>query len=340
MLEGNKDIDEFYSVFAGKFRRYHGESWLKRITDIKTLFLNIRDFVYFLLGAIQSVWLVRRIQPTVVLLKGGYVGVPIGIASAFWRHKIVTHDSDALPGLANRLVGRWATIHATAMPATYYRYDPNNIKHVGVLVSDKYELATRDSQNTCRAELNIPKDSLVLMVTGGSNGAGTINTAIAAIADRLLTKFPDLYIIHQVGIGKKDVYAGYSNTRLIIEELLKDMYKYSCSADLIITRAGANTLAEFGVQGKPCIVIPNPQLTGGHQSLNADYLRSEKAAEIVEENSLNEGQGSALYETIVKLLSDPKLRKKYAENINKVTKKNATSDLTDILLDLAGKNEN
>jgi len=335
MLEANNDIDEYRTIFAGKFRRYHGESWLRRVTDIKTLLLNIRDFFYFLIGLIQSVFIIKKIKPSVVFMKGGFVGVPVGLSSALWGYPIVTHDSDSISGLANRMVSKWAKVHATAMSAEYYGYDEKSVKQVGVLVSEDFELVNDAKQIKFKEEINVPPNSRVLMVTGGSNGARVINLAMAKIVPDLIEEFPDLYIIHQVGKGKMDTYKDYSNERLIVEELLSKLYRYSGSADVIVTRAGANTIAEFGIQAKACIVVPNPLLTGGHQVLNANYLRDKSAALVIDEAFIGLDGGSALKDGIVMLLKEPDLRSKYANNLNSLTIKDATEKLADLLIKIA-----
>jgi UDP-N-acetylglucosamine--N-acetylmuramyl-(pentapeptide) pyrophosphoryl-undecaprenol N-acetylglucosamine transferase len=117
LLDGNTDIDEIKTIFAGKLRRYHGDSWFKRLFDVRANLLNLRDLFLFGVGLLQSLWLVKKINPDVVFLKGGFVGVPVGLSAALWHKPFVTHDSDALPGLANRIVSRWAKYHATGMPA-------------------------------------------------------------------------------------------------------------------------------------------------------------------------------------------------------------------------------
>ncbi|MEO8784821.1 MAG: glycosyltransferase, partial [Candidatus Saccharimonadales bacterium] len=140
--EGQRLFDQRYAIFAGKFRRYHGQSWLARLMDVKTLFYNSRDLVFVALGIIQSWWLLRRLKPDVILMKGGYVGVPVGLAASR-RIPLITHDSDAMPGLANRLVSGRAVFHATALPASQYPgYQVSKTRQVGVIVSADYQLMT------------------------------------------------------------------------------------------------------------------------------------------------------------------------------------------------------
>jgi UDP-N-acetylglucosamine--N-acetylmuramyl-(pentapeptide) pyrophosphoryl-undecaprenol N-acetylglucosamine transferase len=329
--EGNTDIDQYASIFAGKFRRYHGESWIKRVLDFKTIILNIRDAIMFIVGTLECLVTIKRLNPDIILLKGGFVGVPVGLAAAFWQIPYITHDSDTLPGLANRIVGRWAKLHATAMPAEYYSYNPENIRHVGVLVGSMYHLVSGKDKLIYKQAQKIEKWGRVLLVTGGSGGAGNINKAMRSIVSKLLETYQDLYVIHQVGVGKGNEYEGFSHERLKVLELLKPMHEYSGAADLIVTRAGANTLAEFGIQGKACIVVPNPMLTGGHQIKNGQYLSQNHAALVLDEKQINQN-AELLLDAIVSLLNDESARQSLANKLNSLTITDAATRLAEILL--------
>lgn len=332
MTQGQAIFDQQYQVCAGKFRRYNGESWVQRLLDVKTNFLNLRDAVFVVLGVIESWFLLRKLRPDVILLKGGFVGVPIGLA-ARKTVPIVTHDSDAVPGLANRLVSRWAVVHATGMPAEYYQYPEGKIEHVGVLVSDNYRHVTKSLSDKYRKQLDLPLDAEILMITGGSLGSQVINKAVAAMVPSLLQSNPLLRVIHQVGRGNTEVYNGFSNDRLEVHDLIPydDLYKYTGAADVIITRAGANTMAEFGLQGKACIVVPNPLLTGGHQLKNAAFLAQRQAAVILEENELS----SELATSVVSLLENAGQRQKLGQQLHDITIPNAAQKLAKILIKVA-----
>ncbi len=332
LTENNSDIDETHFIFAGKFRRYHKESWLRRLFAVKTNLLNIRDGLFFVIGTIQSLALLRRLRPDILLLKGGFVGVPIGIAAALLKKPFITHDSDAIPGLANRLVSKWALYHATGMPPEYYRYPEASVRYVGVLVGDMYEYVTKNHKDDYRKQIGITTDSQVLLITGGSHGAVVINQSIRAIISQLLELFPDLNVIHQVGKGNKKIYQDYSNERLQVHELLQPMYVYTGSADVVITRAGGNTMAELGHQGKACVVIPNPLLTGGHQLKNAALWREKQAAIVLDEETIKKDPAQ-LMEQIVALLSDENKRTTLGANLEALTAKNAASKLVKLLLD-------
>jgi UDP-N-acetylglucosamine--N-acetylmuramyl-(pentapeptide) pyrophosphoryl-undecaprenol N-acetylglucosamine transferase len=331
LTDNHSDIDEVRTVFAGKFRRYHGESWLRRLADIRTNLLNIRDLFLFVIGTLQSLVLIRRLKPDIILLKGGFVGVPVGLAAAFWRRPFITHDSDALPGLANRITGRWARLHATGMPAEYYSYKRSQVRHIGVLVGADYRPVEDGDQAAFKKELGVPDNSPLLLVTGGSGGAGKINTAIRVILPELLERYPDLRVVHQVGVGKGSVYKDFSHERLQVYELLKPMHVYTGAADVVVTRAGANTMAELGVQGKACAVIPNPLLTGGHQLKNAQFLEENQAALVIDERQLGQDV-NLLLQAVTSLLDNQELRKNLGINLKSLTIPDAASRLAEILL--------
>lgn len=332
LTRDHKAIDTSYSVFSGKYRRYYGESWLQRLLDIKTIALNIRDAFLVSIGLVQAWRLLGKLQPNVVFLKGGFVGVPVGLAAAARGIPIVTHDSDVLPGLANRLVSKWVQIHATAMPPETYAYPKDRTVQVGVLVERNYRHVTSAMQREAKKQIGAPEAARVLLITGGSSGATAINKAIAAIAEKLLANYKDLLIVHQVGKGKLSDVTGLKSERYKPLEFLTPMYVYMAAADLVVTRASGNTLAELGTQGKPAIVIPSPVLADGHQLRNAAYMKEQGMARIVQEEELPNGLGAAISE----LLEDEKKSREYAQKLQQSTSVDAAKKLASLILIQAG----
>jgi len=258
--------------------------------------------------------------------------VPIGLASAFWRVPFVTHDSDALPGLANRLVSRWAKYHATGMPPEFYSYPPDSMRYVGVLTTAGYKPVDTALQAAYKKELSLPEQSRVMLVTGGSTGAVRLNEAFKQIAPKLLEDYSDLHIVHQVGKGQAGVYGDYEHQRLEVLEFLQQLYRYSGAADVVVTRAGANALAEFGVQGKACVVVPNPLLTGGHQLKNAENLMRHGAVVVVDEQDFKKDT-SSLDRAIRGLLQDKSQRLELAKKLRSISVPDSAHKLALILLD-------
>lgn len=338
MITDKPEFDQQYQIFAGKFRRYHGESWLQRLLDVKTNLQNLRDAVFVLLGTVQSWFLLRRLKPDVILLKGGYVGVPVGLA-ARRKYPMVTHDSDAVPGLANRLAGRWARLHATALPAEQYRYSAHSVRQTGVLVGEAYQPVTTDLRAKYRQELKLPADAQVLLITGGSLGAEAINLAMAKIAPELLETFPNLQILHQAGRGKTGCYGEFKDSRLQVFELVEGLHRYSGAADVVVTRAGANSLAELGVQGKACVVVPNPYLSDGHQLQNARLLAEKQAIVLVTEASLEQNGAASLQQAIHELLQNDSRRQQLGAQLQRMTIPDAADKLARLLLDVANPSQ-
>lgn len=331
----NPAIDGSYSIWAGKLRRYHGQGW-RQLLDVKTMFFNIRDIFYTCMGIVQSLWIISRERPDVVFIKGGFVCVPVGLAAAFWRVPYVTHDSDAIAGLANRIIARWAAMHAVGLPEKMYSYPLVKTKTVGVPISSEYKFINEYKYREYKRTIGIPVDSQVVFVTGGGLGARELNHATINAAPKLLSEFPKLYIVHLTGYKTfQSVLNQYDHTlsqlareRVVVKDFVHDLYKYSGAADVIVTRAGATSIAEFAMQGKACIIVPNPLLAGGHQLRNADAYQAAGAALVVEDAETN----TLLAPGIASLLKDQTTRKLLGEKLHGYANPYAARDLAKLVL--------
>ncbi len=339
--EQDANIDHVYTVRAGKFRRYHGEG-LKQLLDLDTLYKNLRDLVWVAIGLWQSFWLLGKLRPDVVFIKGGFVGVPVGLAAALRRIPYVTHDSDALPGLANRIVAPWARVHAVALPKSIYRYPPGRTVTVGVPIARFFKPVSRAAQIDFRTKLHEQEAEQLILVTGGGNGAQRLNEAVIACAAELLTRYPGLHIAHIAGrLEEADVRQKYKTElspkdqhRVLVKGFITNLHEYSGAADMIITRAGGTSMAEFAAQAKPCVVVPNPQLTGGHQLKNAQVLADRKAIKLVSEAILASDH-HALMPAITELLDHPDKATALGKRLHELAHPNAAHLLAVLLLEVA-----
>ncbi|HSW85062.1 MAG TPA: UDP-N-acetylglucosamine--N-acetylmuramyl-(pentapeptide) pyrophosphoryl-undecaprenol N-acetylglucosamine transferase [Candidatus Saccharimonadales bacterium] len=339
MPSRHKYIDEVYVIRAGKFRRYHGEG-LKQLTDIPTMLKNIRDVLFVLIGLLQSWKLLRRLRPKVIFIKGGYVGVPVGLAAASLKIPFITHDSDAVPGLANKIIAKWASKHAVALPPEAYYYPRNKTVMTGIPLRREFVPVNTKIQQDYRAQLKIPSKSQVLFVVGGGLGAERINLAVAEVIPHLLAEFEELYVLHGVGQANEtamnDIYdkklSEAERGRLKVYGFIDDLYKYSGAADIIISRAGATNLAEFAVQGKACIIIPSPFLAAGHQLKNGIFLDQQGAAVIIDETELQEDP-NRLAAKVSDLLKKPENRRSLGSKMSKLAHPHASSELARLILD-------
>jgi UDP-N-acetylglucosamine--N-acetylmuramyl-(pentapeptide) pyrophosphoryl-undecaprenol N-acetylglucosamine transferase len=272
-------IDEVYHVRAGKFRRYHGEGW-KQLLDLETMLLNIRDAFWNIIGLWQSFWLLRRLKPSVIFTRGSFVSVPVCLAAALQHVPYVTHDSDAIPSLTNRMIAPWATTHAVALPEEIYPYPIDQTVTVGVPISEDYRPVDDKLRARYKEELHLEGYEWVLLATGGGLGAKAINDAVVSNASELLRRYPGLVIVHLTGrIHAEAVTAAYKAaltpelfSRVEVIDFVTDLYRYSGAANVVIARAGATNLAELAVQAKACIIVPSAFLTGGHQMKNTEAL--------------------------------------------------------------------
>lgn len=330
-------LKDVRKIYAGKFRRYHGESLLRRLLDVKTVFFNVRDAFLFAVGTLQAIVLVWRERPDAVFLKGGFVGVPVGIAAALLRVPFITHDSDAIPGLANRLVGRWAHTHAVAQPVDEYAYPVSNTVQVGVIVAEDFQMVDQNTQKHFKTALGLKQQKPLLVVTGGSSGAQRLNEAMVNVVPKLLHDYEDLQIIHQAGQGKTTIYGPFTSERLRVVDFMKPMHQFTGAADVVVARSSANTLAELGVQGRTVIAVANPLLTDGHQIKNAQKL-ADKHAVITVDETAEATNAAQLNDAIRSLLDAPRQREELAANLHESVMQGAAAKIAALLLQ-AGKKQ-
>jgi UDP-N-acetylglucosamine--N-acetylmuramyl-(pentapeptide) pyrophosphoryl-undecaprenol N-acetylglucosamine transferase len=338
------DFDFIGFVNGGKFRRYHGESVLAHLLDFKTIILNIRDFFRFL-GSIQKAWrILVKVRPDVVFSKGGFVAVPVGIAAKIRGIPIVTHDSDTVPGLANKIIGRWASVRATGMPAEFYNYSSGNVIYTGIPTDERLTHSNKNDVSKYKKEIGVNTLDKLLLIVGGSLGARDINDKILKIAAELLENQPKLHIVHIAGMKNEEevkrqygvLLEGANNKKISVVGFTNEFYKYVEAADLIVSRAGASSIAEYAAAQKPCILIPSPFLTGGHQLKNAEQLQKIGAVEVLE----NDAPAEMLLGKIIKLLASPAKCSSLAKKLGSMAKADAAANLAKILLETANhKNE-
>jgi len=336
----NTLIDETHTVSAGKFRRYHGEG-LRQFLDIRTFALNFRDGFRVIAGLWQSYRLLSRLKPDIIFCKGGFVGVPVGLAAAYLHIPYMTHDSDAIPGLANRIIARWAVKHAVALEPSLYAYPEAKTINVGVPVAQQYQFVDAAEQAQLRAEVGLGEYDEVVLVTGGGLGAARLNHAAVRAAPELLRRFPHLAIVHTTGKQHEAVVTEAYEACLKPAELHRvhvigyttELYKYSGAADVVVARGGATNLAELASQAKACVIVPNPLLTGGHQLKNAVAYEQKGAIISIDENKLRDNH-ELLLSAVERLLDDQKLRVQLGSKLHTFAREDSAKILANMLFDL------
>ena len=273
---------EVKQIWAGKLRRYHGVSVWKQVLDINTIALNLRDIVLLAIGSVESAYLILTKRPNVIFVKGGFVSLPVGTVATILRKPYITHDSDTLPSLTNKMIGRGAKLNLMALTTHSKNYDPKKIRKVGVPIDSSFRPADQQTIALIKKKLGVKQDSTVLLVVGGSIGADRLNKAVYEASLELLAKNPSLYIIHQIGSGQDNGSAQHERLRTV--SFIDNMSEYGAISDIVISIAGATAISEFATLQKPLILVPNPHLTSGHQLENADLLAKANACIVIDES--------------------------------------------------------
>lgn len=323
-------------IHAGKFRRYHRVAVWRQLADIPTLARNVRDVFVTLIGFVQSVWLLTRFRPDVVFTKGGFVCVPLGLAAKLFGIPLVIHDSDAHPGLANRILSRWATSIATGSPIEHYPYPKEKTHYVGIPVDAAFVPLTPAQQRTMKADLgfhDITKPLIV--VTGGGLGARTINRAVVSIAPQLVERAA---IYHITGTAAYDEIVAHAPELIdyqIVPFVSSGMAPVLGAADIVVSRVGATTMQELAALAKPVVMVPNPYLTGGHQLKNARVYEEADAAITVDEQEL-EKNPLVLRRVLENLLDDASRREHLGAALRVFARPDAAIDMAALIVEAAG----
>jgi UDP-N-acetylglucosamine--N-acetylmuramyl-(pentapeptide) pyrophosphoryl-undecaprenol N-acetylglucosamine transferase len=313
-------------VSAGKLRRYAN---LKPIDHVKHIFKsylpNIVDMVRFGVGVIQSYFKILGFKPDVIFIKGGYVGLPVGLAAAkfFANMPVVLHDSDAHPGLTNRILSKYASKIGVGMPLEFSEYDKSKTEFVGVPIDEEYFLQASSAKSS-------QSKPPTIFVMGGSQGSRTINDQILNIAADFAGEAKFLLVAGQRDFQKVEQAAeSIENIEVLSFISEEEVAKYMKESAIVITRAGATTMAEIAAVGAASIIVPSPYLASDHQTKNAEIFDGNEAAFVVYEKDLPKGE---LAEKINILLHDEKLRQRFSKNIKRFSKPNAAKRMAEIVI--------
>lgn len=331
LMRGNDGQTRVEVIVSGKFRRYHAMPIWKQLLRIRTIvWPNFRDLFMISVGVIQSLVKLLIWRPDVVFTKGGFVCLPIGLAARLLGIKLVIHDSDAHPGLTNRILARWAAEIATGAPTEYYPYDKTKMHYVGIPIQTR-QPAEAEERAALKQKLGFDPERPLLVVTGGGLGAKRINDATADCLPDLLESTSVALIS---GVAQYEELVGRLGENTANFQLhafvAKDFADFLAAADLVVSRAGATTLLELAALEKPSIIIPNIHLTGGHQQKNAQVYLDSDAIMLLDEKKLDD-DSQLLTQTVTTLLDDPSRMDALGQAIGKFTKPSAASDVADLI---------
>jgi UDP-N-acetylglucosamine--N-acetylmuramyl-(pentapeptide) pyrophosphoryl-undecaprenol N-acetylglucosamine transferase len=322
LVAESTDVDKQYHIFAGKWRRYPGLTFIQKLGHIGTFIKNVRDIFYLAFGFVQSLVILTIWRPQVVFVKGGFVGLPVGIAAAVLRIPLVTHDSDALPGVTNRIISRFAVKNAVALSADKYVnfYPKNKIIQTGVPVRLEYMSMNNETRLQARNTLRIPHDHEVITVIGGSLGAVGLNEIIKNALSNLFKKNGELFVLWVCGPKQYDELARFCakqdfKKQVRLYSFTNDLYKLVDAASVVVSRAGATSIAELSAASKPTILVPSKYLAGNHQVINAKLLEQQGAVLYIDEASSIENPES-FCDDVLGLLGDKSRSNKLANTLH------------------------
>ncbi|MFQ5557752.1 MAG: undecaprenyldiphospho-muramoylpentapeptide beta-N-acetylglucosaminyltransferase [Acidimicrobiales bacterium] len=250
---------------------------------------NIAAVAGLLRALAQGFRLVRRHRPAVVVGLGGYASVPVAVAAVVLRVPLVLAEQNAVPGAANRLLGRWARAAAVSFRGT----DLPRAEWTGNPVRAEVLAVDRPTQReAARARLGVEADRKLVTVFGGSLGSRRINRAVLA-ALAVWRDRDDLHVRHVTGSRDHAELAPrvpIDDLDLLSYDLIEyddDMPTVYAASDLVVCRSGATSVAELAAVGVPAVLVPLPTAPGDHQSANARSLEEVGAAVVVADAELD-----------------------------------------------------
>lgn len=297
---------QYHAVESGKLRRYF---------DLK----NVTDAFRVVAGVAQASAVLRRLKPDLVFSKGGFVSVPVVYAAGLRKIPVLLHESDMTPGLANKLCAPIADKLLCTFPeAAKIAGD----KGVTVGTPLRPELLTGDRARGLK-QFGFDAGRPVLMVMGGSTGAQSINRALRQALEKLLNSFQILHLC-----GKGNIEEGLEGTkgycqREYLNEEMADAY---AAADILISRAGSNSLCEILALHKPALLIPYPKSASrGDQIDNANSFHKRGFSEVLMQEEMTP---EALASRVVELYKN---RGGLIENMEKEPSANGLRNVMEII---------
>jgi len=259
----------YHSISSGKLRRYFSMK-------------NFTDPFKVLAGIGQALAVIRKVKPTIIFSKGGFVSVPVVIAAKLSNIPVVIHESDVTPGLANKIALPFASHVFTIFQETLKYLPSDKSTCTGSIVRQQL---FQGNKNRGKELCDFKDDKKILLIMGGSLGSVVLNDALRSNLPELLVNYN---VIHLCGKGNVDEslrsMKGYKQFDYVTDELSDLLY----AADFVVSRAGSNSIFEFLALKKPMLLIPlSASKSRGDQILNANIFNKQGFAQVLEEELLS-----------------------------------------------------
>ena len=266
--------------------------------------------------------LIKRFVPDMVFGVGGYVTGPVMLAARLSGIPLCIHEQNSVPGLANKMLSRVVNKIFLSIPCQYSFPERKTVMTGNPVRREIIEASLKQKTGN--------SNNKTLLVLGGSQGAHRVNSLVTEAVKELVGKYGiTLTVIHQTGkADEEEVCSRYKEcgVQAEVKAFFQDMADLYSRADLVISRAGATTLAELSVMGLPALLIPYPHAADDHQRTNALYYEDGGAARMFPENELS---GEILSGEISGLLKKPELLNRMSSNMKSMGKSEATDCIID-----------
>lgn len=324
LSKGKSDIEFLFIGSRGIFEKEAMEQegipmkyiWMAKWRRYFSL-LNVLDIFKFPIACLQALWHLFVFMPDAVFAKGGAVSVPVVFAAWIFRIPVMLHDSDAVAGRANRFAARFAMRVAVAYEYARQFFPTEKVVVTGNPIRSEILEGNADRARTTHA---LRSDFPILLVVGGSLGARVLNEALARILPELLANH--VQVVHVTGTknfetaveaaGRQGIKTGYDGYYAIPFLPVRELADCLAVADLVLSRAGAGSIAELAALKKSTILVPLASAANDEQRMNAYEVAEHGGAVVIEEQNLGE---HLLLEKIMELLTHPETRLLMGERI-------------------------
>lgn len=265
----------------------------------------------------ESKKIIKEINPQLIFSKGGFVSIPPCLAGHSLKIPVITHESDLTVGLANKIISKKAKYLCCSFKETADKFKKNSI-YTGAPIREKI---FNGNKNIVLTKHNITNNKPIILITGGSSGAKAINKVIWENIDELSKKYT---IIHLV--GKNNINNEIKNKNYIQIDFTNNIEDYFAVSDIVVSRAGSNTIFELLALKKPMILIPLPKdQSRGDQLVNAENFKKNNLAKVIYQENLNK-------DTLSKEIEDILINKsKIISNLSKSDFTNGNENIIKII---------
>lgn len=306
------------------FRAVPSEGWPRR-NSLRRAWVAVK----LVAGVVRALGIIASFRPALVVGVGGYVSLPVGLAAQLLRVPTFLHEQNKRLGMTNRILARRADRLFLSYENTLGAYPKNKAVVVGNPVRADF-LTPPNRDEACR-RFDLDPDRPVVLVSGGSQGARTLNQAMKTVVEGLSPADPQfIWMTGKHEVEEARAAASGRTAQVRVFPFIEDMVGACAAADLIVSRAGASSTAELAVLGKPSILVPFPFATDNHQEKNARAFE-EAGASIVLMDA--ECTGARLRGLFRELFSDPGRLAALGRAAGNLAKPDAAARLVAVIFD-------